>query len=97
VVTNGIGVTNDHGIETPKAKGFCVMTGAWDVFPVKEILAADKDGDLAVFRFEIPNGKTVMALPVAAEDPVVGAPVFAVGHPDKRFLGGCRFALCGFS
>ena len=75
---DGIIATNYHlfpGFRTLKAVG--VMAADGRVWPVKQILAADPAGDVAVLKID---AQGLPALPVAA-DVRVGQRVFCLSHP----------------
>lgn len=85
---DGLCVTNNHVFSpSPKDKNsymaVFVMDSEGNVFPVEEVLAANKEDDIALFRVKT-NGKklTPLALGAAIE---TGAEVSIVSHPDRQY------------
>lgn len=84
---NGAAVTTCHVLRSPEVETFVAMTSAGDVFPVREVLAANEADDLAVVQLALPPGKVLTALPLAAGEPAapVGARVRVISHPERHF------------
>lgn len=80
---DGLIVTNHHVLEKSDENTLGVMTPDGSVFPLKEVLAADKGGDAAVFRIDT-LGKKLPYLRIAA-DSEVGQEVSIISHPKGRF------------
>lgn len=77
-------VTNHHVIEDAEAGELGVMTFDGAVYPVRAVLAADREGDAAVLGL----GTVGTELPALhlAEAAKTGEGVRIVGHPDGRFF-----------
>lgn len=89
--SEGIIVTNYHvansyitRYNTNAREALVVMLKDGTIFPVKEILSADKSNDLAILKID-PAGVELPALPVATKDAEIGDPVYIVSHPKKYF------------
>lgn len=88
--SKGIIVTNYHvangyvtKYNTTSRDVLVVMLKDGTIFPVKEILLADKSNDLAILKID-PQGVEIPALPIATKDAEIGDPVYVVSHP-KQF------------
>ncbi|HEX5789603.1 MAG TPA: serine protease [Luteolibacter sp.] len=81
---DGIVLTNYHVAagKQNKGLGMGVMTGDGKAFLVKEVLAADKAGDVAILRLKGASG--LDAAPVLRDEPV-GNPVTIISHPAGNF------------
>jgi len=79
----GLIVTNHHVIEDKEAGELGVMTFDGDVFPVRQILAADREGDAVILSVDT-GGAALPALPLGG-DAETGEKIRVVGHPDGRF------------
>ena len=77
---DGIIVTNHHVVKGEKNKTLGIMTYGGEVYPVLEVLAADKKNDLALLKIDAKNLK---ALPVSTIDPV-GSQVYVLHHPKNN-------------
>jgi len=76
-------VTNYHVLEDKDAGELGVMTSDGEVYAVRAIMAADREGDAAVVEVD-PRGIELSALSLAREA-TTGESVRVVGHPDGRF------------
>lgn len=76
-------MTNYHVLEDKKAEELGVMTSDGAVFPVRAVLAADREGDAAIIQID-PQGAELVALPLASAART-GQPIRVIGHPDGRF------------
>ena len=79
---SGICVTCYHVVNTPESPTLVAMTGDGRVIPVKEVLAANPNTDVAILRLE---GTGFTALPLDTEAPI-GSPVRVISHPDEHFF-----------
>jgi len=79
---DGIVVTNAHLFEGETNDGLGVMTRDGRVFPVKEILAADRDSDIAILQIDT-DGEKLPALSLA-ESASPGEDVSVISHPQGR-------------
>ena len=79
---DGVMVTNYHVLDNKNAEVWAVCSRDGKAFPIVEILAANKEDDIAIFRVEGGNFK---ALPLgkAAE---VGSAVRVVSHPNRKLF-----------
>lgn len=76
-------VTNYHVLEDKEAEELGVMAFDGTVYPVRAVIAADREGDAAILEIE-PGGAELSALPLA-DGAITGEPIRVVGHPDGRF------------
>ena len=79
---SGICVTCYHVVNTPESPTLVAMTGDGRVVPMKEVLAANPNTDVAILRLE---GTGFTALPLDTEAPI-GSPVRVISHPDEHFF-----------
>lgn len=79
---DGVMVTNYHVFANAEHSGWGVLLRDGRVCPVKEVLAADKAADIAIFRVE---GEGFNALKLG-EPQKVGGEVHIIAHPDSRFF-----------
>lgn len=83
VAEDGILVTNYHVLKSAQPEDtFGVVFDDGRVFGVKEVLAVDKDRDIAVFKID---AEGLAALPVG-EDAPVGANLHLMSHPEGHFF-----------
>lgn len=83
VAEDGILVTNYHVLKSAQAEdAFGVVFDDGRVFGLKEVLAVDKDRDIAVFKID---AEGLAALPVGADAPV-GAHLHLISHPEGHFF-----------
>lgn len=82
--SSGVVATNFHVVDAKRAnpKGMAVMTTDRKVFFVDEVLAADKDNDVALLQLK--DAHDLDAAPVYADEPV-GKPVTIISHPKNMF------------
>jgi S1-C subfamily serine protease len=80
---DGLIVTNAHLFKDAKEDPMAVMTLDGEIFPVKEIVAADVEKDIAILRID-PGNKTLRALPLAnSAEP--GDEVHVISHPQGQY------------
>ncbi len=79
---SGVCVTCYHVVNVPESPTLIAMTGDGRVVPVKEVLAANPNTDVAILRLE---GAGFTPVPLDTEAPV-GSPVRVVSHPDEHFF-----------
>jgi serine protease Do len=80
---DGLIVTNAHLFENGKNDPLAVMMLDGEIFPVKGIVAADKEKDIAILRIDS-GKKTLPALPLAnSAEP--GEEVYVISHPQGQF------------
>ena len=79
---DGVMVTNYHVFANAEHSGWGVLLRDGSVYAVKEVLAADKSADVAIFRVE---GEGFNALKLG-DQPKVGGEVHIIAHPDSRFF-----------
>ncbi len=75
---NGDVITNRHVIQG--ANRAEVKTTGGKVYPVKNVIAEDKEGDIVRISVDIPE-KAVKPLPVSASIPKVGEKIIVIGCP----------------
>jgi S1-C subfamily serine protease len=76
-------MTNHHVLEDKDAEELGVMTFDGRVFPVRGVLAADREGDAVILEID-PGGVELPALALA-ETARTGEAIRVIGHPDGRF------------
>lgn len=80
---DGLVATSYHVLEDESVGNFAVMTADGRVFPLTEVVAADRDGDAALVRFAAPRQEwPFLSL---AEEVRPGDNVRVISHPDGRF------------
>lgn len=79
IAAPGVVVTNYHVVNKPEGGGMAVMTRAGKVHGVREVLAANKDADVAILKT---TATDLVPLPVQVGAPV-GTPVHVISHPSK--------------
>lgn len=81
---DGLVMTNFHVLAKDDGNKIGVMTSDGEVYMATEVLAADKDGDAAIFRID-PRGKSLPCLTLGAgAEP--GDEVEIISHPKGRFF-----------
>jgi len=83
ITADGAFVTNYHVVNNPKNRTLVAMTDEGKVFPVKEVLAAGKEDDVAILRLDAADA--VFKPAVLSTEAPVGAHVSVISHPDRRF------------
>jgi len=78
---DGAFCTSYHVITNSTAQTMIILTGDGRIAPVREVLAANRDTDLAILRAE---GSDFTPLPLATDAPV-GSIVRVISHPNNRF------------
>lgn len=78
---DGIFATNYHVLEQTDGKTFAVMDTGGKIYPITEVLAADKESDVAIVRAK---GATFRPLPLG-EPAKIGSNVHVISHPDGIF------------
>lgn len=81
---SGACVTNYHVLDKKDDLALVAMTREGKVFPVKEVLAASKDDDVAILRLDT-GGEALNPLALSPSAPAVGTPVCVISHPVHRF------------
>lgn len=79
---SGVCVTCYHVVNVPESPTLVAMTSDGRVVPVKEVLAANPNTDVAILRLE---GSGFHTLPLETEA-AVGAPIRVMSHPDEHFF-----------
>ncbi|MDF2375861.1 MAG: serine protease [Verrucomicrobiales bacterium] len=80
---DGTVVTNYHVLQFERASIFAAMDHRQRVFPIREVLASDKQDDLAVIQLD--TDSELDAAPLTA-DSSVGDSIGIVSHPDAHFF-----------
>ena len=88
IAENGIGVTSYHifrGHATNEQTDITVvvMDAEGRVFPVREVLAASKGDDIAIFRFDA-HGEKIPPLPLG-NNALAGDDALVIGHPHNMY------------
>jgi S1-C subfamily serine protease len=76
-------VTNHHVLDDKTVGELGVMTFDGTVYAVRDVLAADREGDAAILRID-PAGAALSALPLS-DGVKTGDSIRVIGHPDGRF------------
>ena len=84
VSEEGLVMTNAHVFEGDEKEVLGVITHDGRVFPIKEVLAADKSGDAAVFRIAT-EGASLPCLKFA-DSAAPGEEVTVISHPSGRLF-----------
>ncbi len=79
----GFIVTNHHVLADKEAGELGVMTFDGKVYPLRRVLASDREGDAAILEID-PGESVLSALPLAS-GAATGARIRVIGHPDGRF------------
>jgi S1-C subfamily serine protease len=74
----GAFVTSFHVVANAEYETIIVMAGDGRVFPVREVLAADQQHDLAILRVA---GEHLPAVPLSRVAPAAGTRVYVISHP----------------
>ena len=78
---DGVFATNYHVLEQTDGKTLAVMDTKENIYPVTQVLAADKDSDVAIVR-----AKGAKFRPLPLGDPAkIGSNVHVISHPDGMF------------
>ena len=77
----GIAVTNYHVMEPARGSVMAAMTMDNKVYPIIEVIAADKVKDIAIIRLK---GEGFTPLPISRENEV-GSKIALISHPAGRF------------
>ncbi len=85
LTSTGAVVTNYHVVNDREKETLLVMTADQRVFPVEQVLAADRRDDVAILKVD---AKELMPLPVTvtADAAPVGSAVSVISHPANRFF-----------
>jgi len=83
ITETGAFVTNHHVAANAKNHTLVAMTHDGRVLAVKEVLSADKEGDVAVLQLDAP-GAAFKPLALSTDAPV-GSAVTVISHPDRLF------------
>ena len=78
---DGVFATNYHVLEQTDGMTLAVMDTKENIYPVTEVLAADKESDVAIVRAE---GAKFRPLPLG-EPAKIGSNVHVISHPDGMF------------
>ncbi len=81
IAPSGVIATNYHVVDNAKSKGFGIMTAAGDVYGIQEVLAADKNNDIAIVKVDADN---LPAAALSAGAPI-GSDVTVISHPAHHF------------
>ncbi len=81
VLAKGIAVTNYHVVDQQDKSTMVVASSKGDVYPVTEVLAANRKDDVAVLRFT--GGDDLPPIPLAREVRI-GTTIHVLSHPQGR-------------
>lgn len=81
--SSGHVVTNHHVLNETSSHHFGVMTVSGDVYPIINVVAADRAGDAVVL--EIDKGDDQLASVCLGDNPSCGDSVTVISHPAGRF------------
>ncbi len=93
IAADGVIVTSYHVLDKPDNHAFAVITADDRVFPVSEVLAADREQDVAVVK--IP-ASSLTPLPIVADVPT-GTAVAVISHPLRYFFLFTQGHVAGYS
>jgi len=79
---DGLVATNYHVLEEDSDEPLGVMFSDGAVYGLREVVAADEDGDVALVRVDVDGEHPWLPLAAAVR---TGEPVHLVSHPDGRF------------
>jgi S1-C subfamily serine protease len=88
ISNDGLMLTNYHVLETmdvSKAEGIYAMTWDGKVWPIEEVLFADKGSDVALVRLK-GNGYKFYSAPLTDKAPAPMEPVRVVSHPAGEYF-----------
>ncbi len=92
VSADGLAITNHHVLANKDARTFVAATFDGRVVPVKEIVAANADDDVALIRL---GGEGFAPLPIARAA-AVGDTVHCLSHPDGSFYSYSKGVIARF-
>ncbi|MCU0917468.1 MAG: trypsin-like peptidase domain-containing protein [Planctomycetes bacterium] len=81
LAASGVIVTNYHVVDRPESLALGAMTAHGSVHAVKEVLAADKERDIAILQLD---GSGFTPLPLGA-GVTIGESIAVIGHPVHRY------------
>lgn len=79
---DGLMVTNFHVIENAKGGAMAVLDHTGKPYPVTEVLAGNREADVALFRVRAENLPTLSL----GEPAKIGDKVHVISHPNRRFF-----------
>ncbi len=77
----GVVVTSFHVLNDPDKKTFVVMTADGQVYPVRQVLAASRDDDVAILKIDALGLRPL----VLGTPPGIGEPIGVISHPASHF------------
>jgi serine protease Do len=81
---DGALVTNYHVIENKTRETFVAYVDN-KVYPVKKVLAASKNNDVAILQLDLPKGVELKPIAIQPNAPV-GSDAIVISHPDRRYF-----------
>jgi len=88
----GVMITNYHVVNNPTHKVMGAVDYAGKYYSAKEVLAADKDNDVAIIQLDSP-GAEPLAL---SSSSAVGTSVFVISHPGNRLFSFSDGIISGY-
>jgi len=82
IAKSGLVITSFHVVDDPDRRALGIMTLEGSVYPVKSVVSASRDNDLAVLQVPADD---LVPLPLGGEPPV-GAPIHVLSHPAGRLF-----------
>jgi serine protease Do len=82
LTSDGVAVTNYHVMASEGGRYNAAMTFDGKMYPITEVLAADKNSDIAIIKIDADN---LTPSPVTADNEV-GTPVTAITHPNGGYF-----------
>ena len=79
---DGVAVTNYHVMQKSRGDAMAVMTLDQKAYAIKEVIAADKEADIAIIRI---GGKGFTPIPVSGDNGP-GTKLTAITHPNGRYF-----------
>jgi S1-C subfamily serine protease len=85
ITSSGVFVTNYHVVDEAGNETMAATTFDGQVFPVREILAANERDDVAILQLDISGADCHLTpLPISPHSSV-GSKVYVISHPEGRF------------
>ena len=82
LTADGLLLTNYHVIDNEDVYNFFAMTSDGKVYPVVEVIAANKDADVALIRID---AEDLTPISLATEQPEPMSDLFVISHPHDRY------------
>ena len=85
ITSSGVFVTNYHVVDAAENETMVATTFDGQVFPVREVLAANERDDIAILQLDLLGADCHLTpLSISPHSPV-GSKVYVISHPEGRF------------